>query len=140
MVPVTDPRQAKKQHHPDNGSENHCAKTVNGDSTPCRVQVANGSQHEEIENEDRGGRILASIDVAPRDDACRHIGHAHRRVVDQQRSKHGVSRIRAGEDANPGDDRRDTEQGRYERKDPLDDSHVLRSIQLGLQQDAQHFR
>jgi hypothetical protein len=43
LVPVTHPRKPEKQHEPYDGSEDHCAKTLNSNSTPRRMQVADYS-------------------------------------------------------------------------------------------------
>jgi len=105
VVPVAHPRQPEKQHEPYEGSEGHRANTLNSNRTSHRIQVADCCQHEEIENEDRGRRILALVEVAPRDDACRNIRYSHRCIVDQKRPKHDVSRISANKETSACDDR-----------------------------------
>lgn len=83
--------------------------TLDSDRSPHRVQITDYSQHEEIENEDRGRRILTSVEVAPRGDACRYIGNSHRCVVKQQRQKYIVSGIGASKNTGASDDRDEAE-------------------------------
>jgi hypothetical protein len=68
---VAHPFQQEIQHEPYDRPKGHCAETLNSNSTPCGIQAADRSQYEEVENEDQGRRILALLDAAPRQEACR---------------------------------------------------------------------